>query len=244
MLCVRGSGCACGSSKAFSRPDAGSLLRGLGCNYQLFIAACDLRPDRRVFYPSAAAEGRRLASGGALAADAVLSKQTLPDGVLYTLSVQHAAPTDAGAYGCSVTEELSGESVLMLPPTSLMFPPSSSAPVLLPPVEELVVPLHSTFSLTCRGEARLAWSTPLAAREEAREDHGGLFVSTVVVDNATATHTGYYACSYGGNATEEVEESSLYVYVPGEGVCVCVCECVSVCVCVSVSVCVCVCVSV
>lgn len=257
------------------------------------------------------------------AADAVHTKQTLPDRVVYTLSVQRAAPPDGGAYECSITEELSGEvragsaavavleedsfvaldpsgiqatesvglleetqftvlmdaspapkvswqkdgedlsqsyyvltktshltgrryqSVLMLrqplgtdegnytitaisgdqrdqfsfilrvkAPTSVMFPPSSSAPVLLPPVEELVVPLHTTFTLTCRGEARLAWSTPLAAQEHAREDNSGLFVSTVVVDNATATHTGYYSCFYGHNATEDTEESSVYVYVP------------------------------
>uniref|UniRef100_A0A8C2ZRE5 Platelet-derived growth factor receptor alpha n=2 Tax=Cyclopterus lumpus TaxID=8103 RepID=A0A8C2ZRE5_CYCLU len=99
-------------------------------------------------------------------------------------------------------------------PTSMMFPPPSSVPVLLPQVEELVVPLHTAFTLTCRGEAKLAWSTPLHVHEQAREDNSGLFVTTVAVDNATATHTGYYSCFYARNATEDTEDSSIYVYVP------------------------------
>uniref|UniRef100_A0A8C2ZRK7 receptor protein-tyrosine kinase n=1 Tax=Cyclopterus lumpus TaxID=8103 RepID=A0A8C2ZRK7_CYCLU len=96
----------------------------------------------------------------------------------------------------------------------MMFPPPSSVPVLLPQVEELVVPLHTAFTLTCRGEAKLAWSTPLHVHEQAREDNSGLFVTTVAVDNATATHTGYYSCFYARNATEDTEDSSIYVYVP------------------------------
>uniref|UniRef100_A0A8C2ZSN5 Platelet-derived growth factor receptor alpha n=1 Tax=Cyclopterus lumpus TaxID=8103 RepID=A0A8C2ZSN5_CYCLU len=104
--------------------------------------------------------------------------------------------------------------ITSLTPTSMMFPPPSSVPVLLPQVEELVVPLHTAFTLTCRGEAKLAWSTPLHVHEQAREDNSGLFVTTVAVDNATATHTGYYSCFYARNATEDTEDSSIYVYVP------------------------------
>ncbi|XP_054458592.1 platelet-derived growth factor receptor alpha [Anoplopoma fimbria] len=98
-------------------------------------------------------------------------------------------------------------------PTAMMFPPSS-APVLLPQVEELVVPLHTAFTLTCSGEAKLGWMTPLDAHEETREDNSGLFVTSVTVENATATHTGYYTCFYSRNTTEDVEDSSIYIYVP------------------------------
>uniref|UniRef100_G3PMK7 receptor protein-tyrosine kinase n=1 Tax=Gasterosteus aculeatus aculeatus TaxID=481459 RepID=G3PMK7_GASAC len=82
-------------------------------------------------------------------------------------------------------------------------------------VLELVVPLHAPFTLTCQGDAKLAWVTPPDVRQQMREDNSGLFVTTVTVDSATAMHTGYYTCSY-SNATEEeeAEDSSIYVYVP------------------------------
>ncbi len=96
-----------------------------------------------------------------------------------------------------------------------MFPPSS-APVLLPQVGEMVVPLHAAFTLTCRGEAKLAWDMPLAVPEKAQEDNSGLFVTTITVDDATAMHTGYYRCLYSKNNTEDTENSSsIYIYVPG-----------------------------
>uniref|UniRef100_A0A665TUN2 Platelet-derived growth factor receptor alpha n=1 Tax=Echeneis naucrates TaxID=173247 RepID=A0A665TUN2_ECHNA len=98
-------------------------------------------------------------------------------------------------------------------PTAVMFPPSS-APVLLPQEDELVVPLHSPFTLTCRGGARLAWDTPLYLPENTQEDNSGVFVTTITVDSATAMHTGYYVCFYSGNSTEETEDSKIYIYVP------------------------------
>lgn len=96
-----------------------------------------------------------------------------------------------------------------------MFP-ASSAPVLLPQVEEMVVPLYTPFTLTCRGEAKLAWETPLDVAEKTQEDNSGLFVTTITVDNPTAMHTGYYTCLY-SNTTEDTERSSIYIYVPGMG---------------------------
>ncbi|KAK2835866.1 hypothetical protein Q5P01_016350 [Channa striata] len=98
-------------------------------------------------------------------------------------------------------------------PVAQMFPPSS-APVLLPQVEEMVVPLHTSFTLTCRGEAKLAWVTPLDEDEQMQEDNSGLFVTTITVDSASALHTGYYTCYYNRNYTEEVEQSRIYIYVP------------------------------
>uniref|UniRef100_A0A671YEX1 Platelet-derived growth factor receptor alpha n=1 Tax=Sparus aurata TaxID=8175 RepID=A0A671YEX1_SPAAU len=87
-------------------------------------------------------------------------------------------------------------------------------PVLVPQVDEMVVPLHSPFTLTCRGEAKLVWETPLDVPEIAQEDNSGLFVTTITVDNATAMHTGYYTCFYSRNNTEDTEDRSIYVYVP------------------------------
>lgn len=95
-----------------------------------------------------------------------------------------------------------------------MFPPSS-APQLLPQVEEMVVPLHTPFTLTCRGEAKLVWDTPLDVHEQSLEDNSGLFVTTVIVEEATAMHTGYYTCFYSNNTINDTEGSSIYIYVPG-----------------------------
>lgn len=103
-----------------------------------------------------------------------------------------------------------------------MFPPSS-APLLLPQSEELVVPLHSSFTLTCQGEARMGWDTPLDVPEKTQEDNSGLFVTTVSVDSATAMHSGYYTCFYSRNSTDGADEalqSAIYVYVPGRTVAV------------------------
>lgn len=79
----------------------------------------------------------------------------------------------------------------------------------------MVVLLHTSFTLTCRGEAQVAWQMPLDVLEKTQEDNSGLFVNTITVENATAMHTGYYTCFYSGNATEERDDSSIYVYVPG-----------------------------
>jgi len=118
-----------GSSKPFSRPGPPDFFwfLGLGCNYKLFITVCDLRPEPSECFTHQPRRGegkllsvKSVGSVEALtrcccccccsqAADAVHTKQTLPDRVVYTLSVQRAAPPDGGAYECSVTEELSGE---------------------------------------------------------------------------------------------------------------------------------------
>ncbi|KAF7653152.1 hypothetical protein LDENG_00086480 [Lucifuga dentata] len=98
--------------------------------------------------------------------------------------------------------------------SNFLFPPAST-PVLLPQKEEMVVPLHSPFTLTCRGEAELAWDTPIYVPEQTQEDNSGLFVTTITVDKASAMHTGYYTCFYNGaNATEDMEDSRIYIYVP------------------------------
>lgn len=106
--------------------------------------------------------------------------------------------------------------VFLPAPTAVMFPPSS-VPMLLPQAEEMVVPLHTPFTLTCRGEAKLAWDTPLDVPEKTQEDNSGLFVTTITVDSATAMHTGYYTCFYSRNNTEDAEGSQIYIYVPGMG---------------------------
>uniref|UniRef100_A0A3Q2CTE8 receptor protein-tyrosine kinase n=1 Tax=Cyprinodon variegatus TaxID=28743 RepID=A0A3Q2CTE8_CYPVA len=89
----------------------------------------------------------------------------------------------------------------------------SSAPLLQPDLEEMVVPLHSSFTLTCRGGTKLVWDTPFHRVEQSQVDRG-VFVSTITVDIATLMHTGYYTCQYSGNITEEAEASSIYIYVP------------------------------
>lgn len=82
----------------------------------------------------------------------------------------------------------------------------------------MVVPLHTPFTLTCRGEAKLGWDLVSDdVTEKTQEDNSGLFVTTITVDKATAMHTGYYTCFYSRNTTEDAEDSSIYIYVPGTG---------------------------
>uniref|UniRef100_A0A3B5LUE4 Platelet-derived growth factor receptor-like protein n=1 Tax=Xiphophorus couchianus TaxID=32473 RepID=A0A3B5LUE4_9TELE len=89
----------------------------------------------------------------------------------------------------------------------------SFPPILLPDEDEIVVPLHEPFTLTCRGGAKLMWETPYDMLEESQEDNSGLFVTTIAVDEATAMHTGYYVCLYNDHTAEETKTSSIYVYV-------------------------------
>ncbi|XP_015241041.1 PREDICTED: platelet-derived growth factor receptor alpha [Cyprinodon variegatus] len=102
--------------------------------------------------------------------------------------------------------------ILKMTATRLDIRPSS-APLLQPDLEEMVVPLHSSFTLTCRGGTKLVWDTPFHRVEQSQVDRG-VFVSTITVDIATLMHTGYYTCQYSGNITEEAEASSIYIYVP------------------------------
>ncbi|TMS20407.1 Platelet-derived growth factor receptor alpha [Larimichthys crocea] len=149
----------------------------------------------------------------------VLTKTSHLEGNRYQsiLTLREALVKDNGDYTITAT---SGSrtaqfsfNLQVKAPTAMMFPPSS-APVLLPNVEEMVVPLHTSFTLTCRGEAKLAWETPFEMPEKTQEDNSGLFVTTITVDNATAMHTGYYICFYSRNTTDDAEDSSIYIYVP------------------------------
>ncbi|XP_017284260.1 platelet-derived growth factor receptor alpha [Kryptolebias marmoratus] len=92
--------------------------------------------------------------------------------------------------------------------------PPSSAPVMLPDMDEMVVPLYTSFSLTCRGVAQLEWDMPFDVPEQTQEDSSGLFVTTITVDSANVMNTGSYTCFYTTNSTDDTEESSIYVYVP------------------------------
>lgn len=81
---------------------------------------------------------------------------------------------------------------------------------------ELVLSLHSTFSLLCYGDRELVWERegqPLAASLEHRD---GVFVSNLTLRNVTGHHTGEYTCTYSPEqAPEPAERRALYIYVPG-----------------------------
>lgn len=104
---------------------------------------------------------------------------------------------------------------LLSAPTAGMIP-SSSVPLLLPKLDEMVVTLHTPFTLTCHGQENLGWETPIDVSEQTQEDPNGLFISTITVDSATASHTGYYTCFYSRTFAEDTAEfSRIYIYVPG-----------------------------
>ncbi|CAN8189945.1 unnamed protein product [Coccothraustes coccothraustes] len=80
---------------------------------------------------------------------------------------------------------------------------------------ELVLSLHSTFSLLCYGDRELVWERegqPLTASLEHRD---GVFVSNLTLRNVTGHHTGEYTCTYSPEqAPEPAERRALYIYVP------------------------------
>ncbi|XP_016886800.1 platelet-derived growth factor receptor alpha isoform X3 [Cynoglossus semilaevis] len=161
-----------------------------------------------------------LKDGKELPANYFIDTQTVPfQGNRYqsTLTLRQPLEKDNGnytvvAHSGSHTAQFSFN-IKVKASTSAFFPPSS-APVLLPQTDELIVTLHTPFTLSCRGEAKLAWDTPQDVREQTQEDNSGLFVSSIIVDSATAIHTGHYICFYNSNTTEEIGETSIYIYVP------------------------------
>uniref|UniRef100_A0A8C5CNK9 receptor protein-tyrosine kinase n=1 Tax=Gadus morhua TaxID=8049 RepID=A0A8C5CNK9_GADMO len=88
-----------------------------------------------------------------------------------------------------------------------------SAPMLDPDREDMIIPLHTSFSLTCRGHSPLYWSMPFDLPEQTQADSSGLFVSAVTVEAAIVHHTGRYSCHY-VNGQEDDEPASIYIYVP------------------------------
>uniref|UniRef100_A0A673M7M5 Platelet-derived growth factor receptor alpha n=1 Tax=Sinocyclocheilus rhinocerous TaxID=307959 RepID=A0A673M7M5_9TELE len=86
------------------------------------------------------------------------------------------------------------------------------APVMWPQRDSMEVSLHSTFRLTCRGQAELSWHSPVYLHDQIDTAKKGLFISTVTVGNATAAHTGEYICYY--DSSNNTEETSIYIYVP------------------------------
>ncbi|KAJ3600139.1 hypothetical protein NHX12_034089 [Muraenolepis orangiensis] len=99
------------------------------------------------------------------------------------------------------------------PSSGLAFLPGS-APLLYPDREDMVVPLHASFSLTCRGHAPLHWTTPFDLPEQTQEDSSGLFVSAVTVETATAHHTGRYSCRYGDAPEDDERTNPAVPFVP------------------------------
>ncbi|XP_027001962.2 platelet-derived growth factor receptor alpha isoform X1 [Tachysurus fulvidraco] len=89
---------------------------------------------------------------------------------------------------------------------------SMLAPVIWPRKETMVVFPQSVFRLTCRGQAEVVWDGPVPLDKQTLDDKRGLFVSTVTVDNAMATHTGEYTCYYKNE--NQTDKSSIYIYVP------------------------------
>ncbi|KAL1022590.1 hypothetical protein UPYG_G00029630 [Umbra pygmaea] len=149
----------------------------------------------------------------------ILTKTSRLEGYWYqsTLTLRQPLQKDSGNYTIVV---LSSPSAAQFSFTLKVkasgqerFQPAS-APVLFPQKEEMVVPLHTSFTLVCRGETELAWDMPVNLSEQREEDNSGLYVSSVTVENATAAHTGYYTCFYNGENSPEGEEISIYIYVP------------------------------
>uniref|UniRef100_A0A8C1E4G5 Platelet-derived growth factor receptor alpha n=2 Tax=Cyprinus carpio TaxID=7962 RepID=A0A8C1E4G5_CYPCA len=81
-----------------------------------------------------------------------------------------------------------------------------------PQRDSMEVSLHSTFRLTCRGQAELFWYSPVYLHDQFDTEKKGLFISTVTVGNATAAHTGKYICYH--DSSNNTEETSIYIYVP------------------------------
>ncbi|CAL8309401.1 unnamed protein product [Lota lota] len=133
------------------------------------------------------------------------------------VTLRHPLEKDSGNYSITaLSGDHSAHFSFMLrvkaPSSSVGFLPGS-APRLYPDQEDMIVPLHASFSLTCRGHAPLYWSMPFDLPEQTQVDSSGLFVSAITVEAAIAYHTGRYGCHY-ANSPKDDEQTSIYIYVP------------------------------
>ncbi|XP_016143980.1 platelet-derived growth factor receptor alpha [Sinocyclocheilus grahami] len=147
----------------------------------------------------------------------ISTKTTHLTGLRYEniLVLRHPIEEDSGVYEivASTGSRTSRFSFKLL--VEVMYPElpqSVLAPVMWPQRDSMEVSLHSTFRLTCRGQAKLSWHSPVYLHDQIDTAKKGLFISTVTVDNATAAHTGEYICYY--DSSNNTEETSIYIYVP------------------------------
>ncbi|XP_053314428.1 platelet-derived growth factor receptor alpha [Spea bombifrons] len=96
-------------------------------------------------------------------------------------------------------------------------------PSIFPEKEDMVVALHTSFSLKCTGESEVSWHYPELDDDDidnieirSEENNSGLFMSVLEVHNASVYHTGLYTCYHNHTQTEEndIEGTDIYVYVP------------------------------
>ncbi|XP_075715874.1 platelet-derived growth factor receptor alpha isoform X2 [Rhinoderma darwinii] len=95
-------------------------------------------------------------------------------------------------------------------------------PVISPASSEKVIRLHDSVTIRCTGDSELSWDYPTLEDEENNvvihneENNSGLFVSVLEVNNASALHTGTYACYYSDiqNDEGEIKGTEIYFYVP------------------------------
>ncbi|XP_076873224.1 platelet-derived growth factor receptor alpha isoform X2 [Brachyhypopomus gauderio] len=149
----------------------------------------------------------------------VTTKTTLLDDKRYesVLVLRQPVEEDSGTYmmvAQAGSRSADFSFMILVQSTEPLLPHTLHAPVIWPRVETMVVSLHSSFRLTCRGQAELVWDGPAYLHRQTLIEKEGLYVSTVTVEYATAGYTGEYICEYlHGNETE-AEESSIYIYVP------------------------------
>ncbi|KAG9473236.1 hypothetical protein GDO78_020408 [Eleutherodactylus coqui] len=99
-------------------------------------------------------------------------------------------------------------------------------PVISLSTNQTVIRLHDSFSIRCTGDSELNWDFPSSEDEDnnvtirSEENNSGLFVSVLIVKNATAHHTGAYTCYYNDVQTEDndIKGSEVYIYVPDPAV--------------------------
>ncbi|XP_028658062.1 platelet-derived growth factor receptor alpha [Erpetoichthys calabaricus] len=154
---------------------------------------------------------------------AVTSTTVHTEGIRYRniLRLIRIKEDDSGNYTIMVKNEdmeanLSVSLLVKSPQSPVLL---QAPPMIYPPGEELVIPLHSSFKLTCSGESEVEWDAEdkdnFTLKEE--QDNSGLFVISLAVQNASASHTGYYTCLY-PSMNGSGYESIIYIYVPDPNV--------------------------
>lgn len=91
-----------------------------------------------------------------------------------------------------------------------------SPPIIVSDTDEFVLELHSMFNISCTGKKSVMWEEPLPVNTHVLP---GFYTATLLIDSASAYHTGEYTCVYESRdqAQLSIEDlTSIYIFVPGE----------------------------
>uniref|UniRef100_A0A4W3IG22 receptor protein-tyrosine kinase n=1 Tax=Callorhinchus milii TaxID=7868 RepID=A0A4W3IG22_CALMI len=123
---------------------------------------------------------------------------------------------------CSHSRQLSQNRLKKVRPFIVLVATCQSFPDIYPNKAEIIVKLHTSFSLKCSGDNEVDWELPFPTdfvtdvKKKSEENNSGQFVKSLDIENAMGTFTGRYICYYTGKQDDydDILGRDIYVFIP------------------------------